>query len=1474
MKKLAKRMAAFLMVFTLLFMSMPLENVFAMEAYTEEGVEEENSTENVDNIPTEASSEIQKEISEETEATEETGDTESVELETESAEKEDNTAQQSAGDETATGEENVVDEESIIDVLLKYVVLDQPYIQTPDTQNVVVGLDTSGKVITSAKLIYHCNETGKQFEVNESEIIDNVIRFTVEYQDAEQAGTYTLDTLECMFDDGRKTIALKDIGIDITYGVNTEVTTNPDAVVTDEDDDSDEVKYDVVTMDQDGNVTSQNSIQEAIEDVKEQQDFVEKSYGKSANGNIVVVLDPGHGGSDSGANGNGLSEKNLTLKIAQYCKAELETYQGVDVYMTRTSDTYIGLEDRVAYAKSVGADVFVSIHINSHSTDAPSGAEVYYPNANYLPAASTIGGGIASSILNNLTALGLGNRGTKIKNSENGSTYDDGSLADYYSVIRNSKKSGFTGIIVEHAFVSNASDANNFLNSDEKLQRLGIADATGIASYYGISKKASYVDYPAGTANLTTALNVNGTCEINASNIPDVYGVKYAVWSVSNGADDLVWYTASKDSNGNWKATVPLSNHKTLGAYAVHAYVMKTDGSSYYMGETLFDVEEAVSANISVTNINNVSGTFAVKVSGIHSNYSISSVQIPVWSAANQSDIVWYTAQLQSDGSYIANVDIANHGCKYGTYQVHAYIYDSVGVSSCVGTTSVNVKKCESNVSVSVDSSETNIMVSGWHIPGTLGASLRKVEYAVWSAEDGQDDLVFYTASLNGDRWEMNVPLFNHKTLGKYYIHTYATYANGIREKVAENTINVDAARIDSAVIQNVNTVSGTFDVVVSNPKAIAGVSNVVIPVWSKEDRSDMHWYFATKQADGTYVAHVDIANHNCNFGTYQVYIYIQNGVSGMECVSNPFTVKIPRPKATISNTSDNANANYMVSGWHIPGTLGNSLVKVQYAVWSDKNGQDDLVFYDASLNQDKWIANIPIANHKTTGTYYVHAYATDLTGNMRYVGSTSFFVPEVSVDKVKIQNVNTVSGTFDVVSSGVKASGVISDVRSAIWSASDQSDIRWYSATAQADGTYKAHFDVANHNSRFGRYNVHTYILSQNGTLECVDMQTINMNAPSAQVSASPNGDGSEFLISGWHIPGTLGDSLTGVQYAVWSDTNGQDDLVFYQGALSGDTWYASVPLTNHRTEGMYYVHAYATYKNGAMVNVGTTSFVVTGPSAEKIEIVNQNTSSGTFQVNISGLMSGSDITSVVVPVWSAADQSDLMWYTPTKTSSGNYTVYVDPANHKNNLGNYKVNVYATDKSGINKMVGETSCAVTSVSGYYGIVGSSAIALGQMVAYYNSNAAYPGYYAGSDAPSIENFCQIYLEECNAEGIKAEVAFCQAMKETGFLRFGGDVSITQYNFAGLGATGGVPGNSYSSVREGIRAQVQHLKAYASTEPLNNPCVDNRFSYVARGCAPYVEWLGIQENPYGKGWAAAKNYGYSLKNDYIAKLMLY
>ena len=113
---------------------------------------------------------------------------------------------------------------------------------------------------------------------------------------------------------------------------------------------------------------------------------------------------------------------------------------------------------------------------------------------------------------------------------------------------------------------------------------------------------------------------------------------------------------------------------------------------------------------------------------------------------------------------------------------------------------------------------------------------------------------------------------------------------------------------------------------------------------------------------------------------------------------------------------------------------------------------------------------------------------------------------------------------------------------------------------------------------------------------------------------------------------------------------------------------------------------------------------------------------------------------------------------------------------------------------------------------------------------------------------------KIYREEAAIEGVNYDLAFCQMCVETGYLNFGGDVRPTQNNFAGLGAVGGgEAGAAFPSVRIGVRAQVQHLKAYASTEPLVQELVDPRFRFVARGVAPLIDQLSGR-------WAADLDYG--------------
>lgn len=129
---------------------------------------------------------------------------------------------------------------------------------------------------------------------------------------------------------------------------------------------------------------------------------------------------------------------------------------------------------------------------------------------------------------------------------------------------------------------------------------------------------------------------------------------------------------------------------------------------------------------------------------------------------------------------------------------------------------------------------------------------------------------------------------------------------------------------------------------------------------------------------------------------------------------------------------------------------------------------------------------------------------------------------------------------------------------------------------------------------------------------------------------------------------------------------------------------------------------------------------------------------------------------------------------------------------------------------------------------------------------------------------SLEQLAQIFLEEGEVEGVRGDVAFAQSLHETGYFKFGGIVLPNQNNYAGIGAlNGNAKGEAatFPDPRTGVRAQIQHLKAYASADALVNACVDPRFSLVTRGSAPFVEWLGAADNPNGKGWAVpGKGYG--------------
>ncbi|MBO7659184.1 MAG: N-acetylmuramoyl-L-alanine amidase, partial [Clostridia bacterium] len=216
--------------------------------------------------------------------------------------------------------------------------------------------------------------------------------------------------------------------------------------------------------------------------------------------NLVICIDPGHGGNDSGACGtvDGVlyEEKICNLKIAMAAKKYLSEYKGVDVVMTRTGDEKLTNAQRVSRANAMGAHVLVSIHNNSTDSTSVSGVLACCANSAYRPDLTKITQDLSRSIISRMTTLGLQDRGlltTMANTATYHAWYPDGSLQDYYGMVMRSIRGGFPGLIIECCFISNPDDVRNYLSTDENLDALGRCIAQGIADYYHLSTETAYV---------------------------------------------------------------------------------------------------------------------------------------------------------------------------------------------------------------------------------------------------------------------------------------------------------------------------------------------------------------------------------------------------------------------------------------------------------------------------------------------------------------------------------------------------------------------------------------------------------------------------------------------------------------------------------------------------------------------------------------------------------------------------------------------------------------------------------------------------------------------------------------------------------------------------------------------------------------------------------------------------------------------
>lgn len=1602
MKKL-NRVVAFALTFLLLISTIQI-NVRAENSVDSTSIEQvvagdeesSNNTQTGENLSVDESSDDVK-----LDSTEVSGDNSQTGLSTEesqstedgilnSGESDVNVESDETNDSSTTGVDGLTTTSDYSD-LINYVYVESPVVTIGSIQYVVVSIGDGSNEIINPVLTYQDIESGNTYTFVLEQNVSGILKFSKEFTDSNDLGEYVLTNISYSVNDQEYSVNLSEIGINSSF------------VVQEKSDES--INQSVVTLDSDNEEVTSEDISGAVDSLnldaeEDTQDLYLSTSGSlrslslasvslsSAQSNVVIVLDPGHGGTDSGAtrtwNGVTYYEKNINLKIAQYAKEALEEYTGITVYMTRYSDTYVSLSDRATVAKNVSADSFISLHANTASSESADGAEIYYPNTNYRPDLSTIGQGLASAISSNLAAVGLTNRGIKTRTDDTSDpyTYADGSTADYYGVIRLNKQNGVPAVIVEHAFMSNQNDCVNYLGNDEALKKLGEADAKAIAEYYGLSKSkpiatkievlnknlaqgtfdvqvsgvspTNSVDYCTvgvwtksdlsdvryikttkvsdgvykatlnmadygyfeGTYNIQTfAINYSGTSyflletttnmnldtirsnvsisavatdsteksyTITASNLQmtNLENVSFAVWSDVNGQDDLKWYTATNISGtNNYQCTIDIANHASIGQYQVHMYVVPTKGTSSFTANSTFVVNKNISAsNIEVINEDKANHRFSIKLSGINCPAGVSVVQFAVWTKNDQSDLVWYNGTRQSDGSYIAIVNTSNHDISSSTikYKIDAYIADARNTCSYViGMT----KNIEINQSYSISVSDVSSTQSTYNLKlqGLSNLIAKKVVFKVYNGSNTsytKEYVATYNASTSS--WSTNFNVKDFAKGGTYTVNAIMTSTSGVTSQISSTTFNVDAPSASNLEVTSYDKSTGVLNIKLSGINAPANINCVQFAVWSQSNQSDIQWYTATKQSDGTYTTSVNILNHGGNIGKYTIHAYIVDDRNISKCVKQA-SYTVERPTYNLKATATDSTAvKFNITAENLP----TSNVKlVTYAVWSKSGGQDDLKWYDATNKSGTatWQTTVDIRNHRTAGDYIVDAYIVDSNGKVYFISEATFNVQAITASSVSIENYDSITGTFQVKVSGINTPATVTNVQIPVWSKSNQSDLIWYNATKQSDGSYVANVSIIDHNCNTGKYYADVYVVDSRNLSNVVGSTAVNVTKPTYSITCSATDSTQSKYYA--KIDNINVNNAQSVWFAVWSNESGQDDIVWYEAKniVGTNSWSTTIPINNHKSFGTYLLHAYVITNQNASRFVSSTTFDVTAPSMGSISITNVDNTLGKLDVILSGISSPAEITKVQVPIWSKADQSDIKWYTATKQSNGTYIVNMDVANHNSNSGVYNFHVYVTDTRGIITKVGETTYNFQHTNtGLYTIMGSPSVTIAQMVAYYKaSGKTYPAAaLSAGGAPTIEDFCRIFYEEALAEGVKIEVAYTQTIKETGWLQFDGDVSVTQFNFAGIGAVGGgAAGSSFPDVRTGIRAQIQHLKAYASSDPLVNACVDPRFKYVTRGTAPYVQWLGIQENPWGKGWATAANYGYQIVA-MIAKLKNY
>lgn len=510
-----------------------------------------------------------------------------------------------------------------------------------------------------------------------------------------------------------------------------------------------------------------------------------------------------------------------------------------------------------------------------------------------------------------------------------------------------------------------------------------------------------YEDVPKSQSGQITASQSGNQLNIQVNNVQSTYAidkVTLAVWSENGGQDDLKWYAMTRNGN-SWNLSVNLENHKKdTGIYNMHLYYQDLKGRSVIVTGKQINIVPDATINVSQT-----STGFTVKVSNIYTPHTIKSLTIPIWSDKNgQDDIVWYPAS-KSGNDWIVNVSTGNHKGDTGIYNIHVYMTTSTNQLLLLKGVKYNVTQAVAPIEkpiikyneISAINNQSNGDFTAQISNAKADYTISRAVFAVWSAHNGQDDVKWYEASKNGTTWSVNVKGSEHNyESGEYYIHVYfydpagqLHLAGGVKQTIkAQNPGNV-------ITVSSVDANTGKFTVQLSNVKTSSNISSVVVPVWtSKNGQDDIVWYEAQKSGS-SWIATVDCAKHNYESGVYNMHMYYRDVKGELHFITGTTKNMTVPQKAKITGTISVAKTSSTTFRITIDdASCVTGIRQVYVPTWTEKNGQDDIIWYQPLYKNGQWIVNVSIANHKNeSGSYNIHLYYEDNNGKMNFVSAKTF---------------------------------------------------------------------------------------------------------------------------------------------------------------------------------------------------------------------------------------------------------------------------------------------------------------------------------------------------------------------------------------------------------------------------------------------------------------------------------------------------